>query len=107
MGFTSDVGESSWVSIRQQSPLTQCFGTTASSPSSRQGTGIYEEVNLKAIAPVDNPTDWVGSMVIVREPGKLRVCFDFMDLNEVVMREHSHIPTPEEIFAKLVNTKFI
>ena len=64
-------------------------------------------VKLNVIAPVDEPTDWVGSMVIVKEPGKLRICLDSNDLNKVVKREHWHIPTPEETFAKLSNSKFI
>jgi hypothetical protein len=33
-------------------------------------------VNLGVIANQDEPIDWVSSMVVVRKPGKLRICLD-------------------------------
>ena len=63
-------------------------------------------VSLKVIEKVEEPTEWVNSMVIVKEPNKLRVCLDPTELNQFVMREHSHIPTPEETFSQIGNAKF-
>ena len=62
--------------------------------------------SLGVIAKVDEPTPWVNSMVVVKQPGKLRICLDPTDLNKFVMREHSYIPTPEETLAKITNAKF-
>jgi hypothetical protein len=44
-------------------------------------------VNLGVIAKQDEPTDWVSSMVVVRKPGKLRICLDPKDLNRAIKRE--------------------
>ena len=51
------------------------------------------------------PTDWVHSMVIVRKPGKIRVCIDPKDLNPAIKREHYHLVTVEEIAERLPNAK--
>ena len=54
-------------------------------------------VDLKVIAPVDKPTDWVNSIVIVKKSnGKLRVCLDPRSLK----RQHFKLPTREEIMSK-------
>ncbi|VDI80510.1 Hypothetical predicted protein [Mytilus galloprovincialis] len=44
--------------------------------------------SLGVIAKQDEPTDWVHSKVVVRKPGKLRVCIDPKDLNRTIKREH-------------------
>ena len=44
---------------------------------------------LGAIEKVDQPTEWVNSIVIVeKEDGSLRICLDPKDLNRAVKREH-------------------
>ena len=46
---------------------------------------------LKVIKQVDEPTEWVNSMVVVnRNDGKLRICLDPTELNQFVMRAHTH-----------------
>ena len=57
---------------------------------------------LKIIKQVDEPTEWVNSMVIVNKPdNQLRICLDPTQLNKFVMREHIQIPTADEIFAQI------
>ena len=60
-------------------------------------------VKIGSIAPVDVPTEWVNSMVVTEKPetGKIRVCLDPTSLNKFVMREHTALPTEEEILSKL------
>jgi hypothetical protein len=58
-------------------------------------------VNLGVIAKQDEPTDWVSSMVVVRKPGKLRICLDPKDLNRAIKREHYHLQTIDEISERL------
>ncbi|CAC5392126.1 unnamed protein product [Mytilus coruscus] len=57
--------------------------------------------SLGVIAKQDEPTDWVHSMVVVRKPGKLRVCIDPKDLNRAIKREHYHLETIDEIVERL------
>lgn len=46
------------------------------------------------IRKVDEPTDWVSSMVIVEKPNKkLRICLDPRNLNKAIKREHFQLPT--------------
>ena len=59
---------------------------------------------LGVISSVDEPTDWVNSMVVTKKPnGKLRVCLDPRDLNQNIKREHYQIPKREEIYAEMAN----
>ncbi len=54
------------------------------------------------VAKVEQPTDWVQSLVIVEKPNKsLRLCLDPKDLNMAVKREHFKIPTPDDIASQL------
>ena len=72
-------------------------------------TEVQEELErmlkLGVITKVDEPTDWVNSMVVVKQPEKLRICLDPTDLNRWVMREHHHLPTPEETLSKITNAR--
>ena len=62
-------------------------------------------VRLGVIAKVETPTDWVNSMVVVQRPGKMRICLDPNNLNKCVMREHTHLPTAEEILSKITGAR--
>lgn len=54
------------------------------------------------ISKVDEPTDWVNSLVIIEKPnGALRICLDPRDLNKAIKREHHIIPTADEIISNL------
>jgi hypothetical protein len=60
------------------------------------------------ITKVDEPTDWVSSLVVVEKPrtGKLRVCLDPRDLNKAIKREHYQMPTLEDVISKLATAKY-
>ena len=62
-------------------------------------------VKLGVLAKVETPTDWVNSMVVVQRPGKLRICLDPSNLNKFVKREHTHLPTTEEILSRITGAK--
>ena len=54
------------------------------------------------IAKVDEPTEWVNSLVIVEKPdGKLRLCLDPRNLNKAIKREHYQLPTFDEISTRI------
>ena len=57
------------------------------------------------IEKVDQPTDWVNSMVTVIKPHKTRICLDPRNLNEAIKREHFPLPTIEEVTARMRNAK--
>ena len=62
---------------------------------------------LEVIEKVDEPTDWVNSLVLVeKKNGKLRICIDPRDLNRAIRREHFKLPTRDEIMAQLSNAKY-
>lgn len=63
-------------------------------------------IRLGVIKKVNEPTDWVNSMVITKKKnGELRICLDPKDLNESIKRKHYQIPTREEITGARYFTK--
>ena len=45
---------------------------------------------LDIIVPVNEPTDWISSIVVVEKPNiKLRVCLDPQNLNKASKRKHN------------------
>lgn len=59
------------------------------------------------IKKVDEPTEWVNSMVLVRKSnGSLRVCLDPKDLNKAILREHFQLPTLDQICSNLAGAKY-
>ncbi|XP_030851255.1 uncharacterized protein K02A2.6-like [Strongylocentrotus purpuratus] len=62
---------------------------------------------LKVITPVDEPSDWVSSLVVVmKKNNQLRVCLDPRDLNRSIKREHYQLPSREEITAQFAGAKY-
>ncbi|CAH1232986.1 RTL1 [Branchiostoma lanceolatum] len=63
---------------------------------------------LGVIQKVDEPTEWVNSLVVVEKPksGKLRICLDPRDLNKAIKREHYQLPTLEDISTRLAGSKY-
>ena len=52
--------------------------------------------------PVETPTDWCAPIMAVPKPnGKVRLCIDFMKLNESVRRETFPLPTTDQLLAQL------
>lgn len=63
--------------------------------------------NMKVILKVEEPTEWVNSIVLVKKPnGKLRICLDPRNLNKAILRAHYFFPTIDEIKSKLSGSKF-
>ena len=61
---------------------------------------------LDVIEKIDEPTDWVSSMVIVEKGnGQLRICLDPRDLNSAIKRHHYPMPTVDEVLSKLGGAK--
>ena len=53
---------------------------------------------LGVVKPVDTPTDWVSSLVIVKKPnGKLRVCINPKPLNKALKRSHYSVPVIDDL----------
>ena len=68
---------------------------------------LDEMISQGIIQKVDEPTDWVNSIVYVRKSsGKVRLCLDPKDVNKVIMRYHYKTPTMEELSHKLSGAKF-
>ena len=64
-------------------------------------------LSLGVIKKVEEPTEWVNLMVIVRKSnGELRVCMDPKDLNNNIKREHYQIPTRDEITSEMAGAKY-
>ena len=61
---------------------------------------------MGVIAKVDEPTEWVNSMVVAeKKDGSVRICLDPKELNKAILREHHHIPTLEDIAHKFAGMK--
>ena len=77
-------------------------------PPRRVPQALYEPLRLKkleaqgVIIAVDEPTDWVNSLVITeKRDGSLRLCLDPKHMNKNIRREHFQIPTFTEISTQL------
>lgn len=68
-------------------------------------TKLKDLENRGVIKKVTTPTDWISSMLIVKKPGKLRICIDPKDLNKAIKRSHYIMPTIEDILPNLANAK--
>ena len=61
---------------------------------------------LDVIEKINEPTEWVNSMVTVVKPnGKLRICIDPRNLNQNVKRQHYPTRTVDEILTRMPNAK--
>ena len=60
----------------------------------------------KVISPVDEPTEWVSQMAIVKKPnGDLRICIDPQPLNKALQREQYKLPVLDDILPELSEAK--
>ena len=57
--------------------------------------------SLGIITKVEEPTEWVNTMVTVQKGEKTRICLDPLPLNKCIMREHLHLPTQDEVLGKI------
>ena len=53
------------------------------------------------IMKVDQPTEWVSSMVVSVKNDKIRICIDPSDLNNAIKREHHPMHTIEEVVSEI------
>jgi hypothetical protein len=68
---------------------------------------IEQMEKLNIIRRVDEPTEWINSMVVVPKPnGEVRICLDPRDLNFAVKREHCQMPTLDETTSQLASAKY-
>ena len=64
-------------------------------------------VDLDRIEPVEEPTDWVNELVIVKKlNGKLRIRLDSRPVNQAIKREHLHLATAEQLFFQVSGAKY-
>ncbi|XP_035690003.1 uncharacterized protein K02A2.6-like [Branchiostoma floridae] len=66
---------------------------------------IDELEKKQVIARVTKPTEWISSMVVVKKPGKMRICLDPKDLNMALHRPKYQIPTLDEVLPRLAKAK--
>ena len=71
---------------------------------------IKEELDnmekTSVIRKIDKPTEWVNTVVVVeKQNGGLRICFDPRDLNKTIKREYYQLPTFEEIATRQSGAK--
>ena len=63
---------------------------------------LDELVQQDILAPVQQPTQWISSMVVVpKKDGKPRICLDPRDLNQAIRREYYPLPTIEDVATRL------
>ena len=73
-------------------------------PLKREHDALVEQ---GIIAKVDEPTDWVNSLVCVTKAnGTLRLCFDPKDLIHAIKRPHHCTPTLADVLPKLNGAKY-
>ncbi|CAC5383949.1 unnamed protein product [Mytilus coruscus] len=70
---------------------------------------LKEMEDKEVIRKVDEPTDWVNSLVVVEKPktGKLRICLDPRNLNKAIKEKHFALPTIEDITTRLTGAKYL
>lgn len=64
---------------------------------------------LQVITKIEEPTEWVNSMVCVDKKNRnkeLRICMDPGDLNQNIKREHYQIPKREEIVSEMAGAQY-
>ncbi|XP_048252587.1 uncharacterized protein K02A2.6-like [Haliotis rufescens] len=63
--------------------------------------------DLGVIMKVEEPTEWVNSMVVVpKASGEIRLCLDPADLNKAIQREHYRMPTIQDVTSKIADHKY-
>ena len=61
---------------------------------------------IGVIKPVDTPTDWASSLLVVKKlNGKLRVCIDRKPFNKALKRSHYPLPVIDDLLPDLSKAK--
>ncbi|PFX32000.1 Uncharacterized protein K02A2.6 [Stylophora pistillata] len=67
---------------------------------------LYRLPQRKVISPIQEPTDWVSSMIAANKPdGNIRLCIDPHHLNLALKRSHYFLPIFEVILPELSKAK--
>lgn len=66
---------------------------------------LHEMENNGYITKVEEPTEWVSSMVVSVRKDKIRICLDPKDLNKAVKRAHHPMKTIEEVVQDIPGAK--
>ena len=67
---------------------------------------LHRLTQRKVISPIQEPTDWVSSMIAAKKPdGNIRLCIDPHYLNLALKRSHYPLPVIEEILPELSKAK--
>ncbi|KAK3103001.1 hypothetical protein FSP39_015684 [Pinctada imbricata] len=61
--------------------------------------------SLNVIEKVNEPSEWVSSLVVVEKPHKVRICLDPRDLNRAIQRKHYPMKTVDDISHQLAGAK--
>jgi len=63
---------------------------------------LEDLVEQKIICRVNEPTDWVSSIVLVKKSNNsLRICLDPTELNKCIRRPHFPLPTIDQVLTNL------
>lgn len=85
----------------------QCYTYNRSTSLEPLRLELERMAQLGVIKAVDEPTDWVNSIVLVKKTnGSLRICLDPRNLNKAIKRSHFQFPTVNNIKAKLSGATF-
>ena len=66
---------------------------------------IDKLIEQKLIAKVNEPIDWISSIVVVKKPQGKKLCIDPHDLHQALHRPHYPQPTIEDILPQLSKSK--
>ena len=67
---------------------------------------IHRLVHMGILKPVDSPTDWISSMVVVmKRNGRVRLCIDPKPLNKALKRNHYPLPGIDNILPEISKAK--
>ena len=68
---------------------------------------LQRMTQLDIIVPINEPTDWVSSLVAVEKPnGNLRIFLDPQNLNKAIKREHYRLPRATDIFQEMARAQY-
>lgn len=57
------------------------------------------------VSKVENHTEWVSNLVLIKRKDKIRICLDPVELNQALKRVNYQMPTIEEVMPELTQAK--
>lgn len=68
-------------------------------------SAVNDMLKLGVVVPVEESTDWISNVLLVKRNGKMRLCLDPCALNKVLKCPKYQIPTLDECLPDLHNAK--